>query len=544
MNKIRFIGLCFAALAALAACTPLAKVHEMKPRLAGPPGAAVELRKAEQLINEGNRVESRDPHTAMGDYLAAADSALARLQKSPGDHAALRDYDFALSRMFGVIGMRNVDAWSKPVQCGGYTLTYRKDARSLWNPVDFDFIPVDQLIVGGEAFRQTAASKGLGAPVVAVNRNGVADYRKRFLGSKHVYYCVTAVARFEGKRCVVSFEDPLAIDTVAVNGRTYPLAADYSAGPAMMLAKERPDKLGFVRLVLPGKYENTAHITRLQPFDPDKIPVLFVHGLQDTPATWAKMINTLESDPVLRKHYQYWLFSYPSGFAYPYSAMVLRRQLDAVHKAYPTAKRMVLVGHSMGGMISRLMITDSGNKIWEMYFKRTPEETHLPRADKQLLAGMLVFKARSEVSRVIFMSTPHRGSDLASNWIGRIASSIVRLPSDMLATGRDTLNMVVQDDPSAMKMRRMPNSIDTLSPNNRFVKFINTLPMANVPYHSIIGDRGRGDTPNSSDGVVAYWSSHLDGAQSECIVPSNHMSIRSPEGIAEVSRILKLNLKQ
>jgi hypothetical protein len=72
---------------------------------------------------------------------------------------------------------------------------------------------------------------------------------------------------------------------------------------------------------------------------------------------------------------------------------------------------------------------------------------------------------------------------------------------------------------------------------------MNTLPLPkDVPYHSIIGDRGRGDTPNSSDGVVAYWSSHVDAAKSEKIVPSSRSANQNPEGIAEVERILKQHL--
>jgi hypothetical protein len=69
---------------------------------------------------------------------------------------------------------------------------------------------------------------------------------------------------------------------------------------------------------------------------------------------------------------------------------------------------------------------------------------------------------------------------------------------------------------------------------------VNKLPIASgVPYHSIIGDRGKGDTPKSSDGVVPYWSSHLDGAQSELIVPSDHLALRNTEAIKEVERILR-----
>src|SRR5439155_20194320 len=84
-----------------------------------------------------------------------------------------------------------------------------------------------------------------------------------------------------------------------------------------------------------------------------------------------------------------------------------------------------------------------------------------------------------------------------------------------------------------------------LAPNDRFVLAVNKLPLTpGIPYDSIIGDRGRGNTPNSSDGVVPYWSSHLDGAQSELIVPSDHAAPRNPQAIAEVDRILKLELKK
>jgi hypothetical protein len=89
--------------------------------------------------------------------------------------------------------------------------------------------------------------------------------------------------------------------------------------------------------------------------------------------------------------------------------------------------------------------------------------------------------------------------------------------------------------------KRLPNSITGLKPSSPALPVINSVPIK-VPYHSIIGDRGRGDSPNSSDGVVAYWSSHLNSAQSECIVPGPHGSIQLPQTIAELDRILRLNI--
>jgi pimeloyl-ACP methyl ester carboxylesterase len=208
-------------------------------------------------------------------------------------------------------------------------------------------------------------------------------------------------------------------------------------------------------------------------------------------------------------------------------------------RAFPGEKQIVLVGHSMGGMICRLMVTDAGDKIWRAFFGTSPARTPLPADVRRQLEEICVFNHLPEVKRVVFICTPHRGSDLASNWIGRIGSSFVKKSRPLESTFASAKPLLVAD-PEARSLDRMPNSVDTLEPNDRFVEAVNKLPITpGIPYHSIIGDRGRGDTPNSSDGVVPYWSSHLDGAQSELIVPSNHAAPRNPEAIREVERILK-----
>jgi pimeloyl-ACP methyl ester carboxylesterase len=304
------------------------------------------------------------------------------------------------------------------------------------------------------------------------------------------------------------------------------------------MSKERPEKLGLIRFLQPGKYAETARLARLQAFDPNRIPVIFVHGLQDTPASWAPMINTLRDDPEIRRRYQFWVFSYPSGYPYPYSAALFRQELDAIARTFPNRQRVILIGHSMGGMISRLMVTDVGDKIWRERFGKSPAETNIPAESRKVLEASLIFNRRPEVRRVIFISSPHRGSVMASNWIGRIATKLVRTPL-FFATLPVRAIAEASSDSSVAQLKRIPNSIDTLSPNNPFVRSIDKFPVS-VPFHTIEGDRGRGDAPHSSDGVVPYWSSHLEGAQSELVVPSNHSAHQNPKAIAEVRRILKL----
>ena len=213
-----------------------------------------------------------------------------------------------------------------------------------------------------------------------------------------------------------------------------------------------------------------------------------------------------------------------------------------MQRQFPDHKNMVIIGHSMGSLISRLMITDAGDKLWIKAFGQPPSETKFTGRSRELLLDALVFSDRKEIDRAVFFSGPHRGSELASNWVGAIASRLVKMPS-LIADTRDVVLSAATADVAGLAMQNAPNSIGTLSPTNPFVVEINKLPIVpRVPYHSIIGDRGKGDTPDSSDGVVAYWSAHLEGAVSEKIVPSGHSSHQHPEGIAEARRILRLHL--
>jgi pimeloyl-ACP methyl ester carboxylesterase len=496
-----------------------------------------------QSIQRAQELHRAQPLVALEAYASAARGALRELERNPANLEARRSYNFAVAGLFGAIRAAKLDPWTRAVPVGAkkrLMLDGKKGSRPEHNPALYELVPVDELNFHGTFVNDHVTKDGIGAPLVAVGHRTQAEAAAAF-SPRAIYYSVTGVAEFEGSRCVLSIHDPLASETVQVEGRTYPLAANFTASLAMGLAEEKPQKLGLVRLLKPEEYADTARVSRMEPYNPNKAVVLVIHGLMDTPATWVPMLNALRGDKDIRANYQFWFYSYPSGYPYPYSALILRHELDAIERKYPLRRKMVVIGHSMGGCITRTLITNPGTELWLDGFGKPPEQTEMPEESKRLLKEALLFKARPEIGRVIFLSAPHRGSDLAKNWIGRFGAMLVRTPIRMLTVGK-TIREAMTPDPAALHLKRFPNSVDTLAPNNRFVVAMNKIPIApGIPYHSIVGDRGRGDTPDSSDSVVAYWSSHLEGAASERIVPSNHSTPRNSEAIAEVRRILKLN---
>src|SRR5215468_454927 len=482
---------------------------------------------------------------ALGHDLLAAKISYGVLERHPKNESAQSIYNFAVARVVQDVDRTNVEPWRHPVTIstdrGSYSLESPKPVDADHDPSRYDLFPTDALKIGGKFFQTYSTVSGLGAPIAVVGRTETRHFRQQYK-YRRVYAPITAIVRFSGRQAHLEFIDPLDTERITLNKHVFPLAADFHASTALLIARERPERLGLSRVLNPGAYADTAILCRLQPFDPARTPVIFVHGLQETGVSWAPMIDSLRDDPWIREHYQFWYFSYPSGYPYPYAAALFRQDLGGIKRAFPNHKRVVLIGHSMGGLICRLMVTDTGDKIWRDFFATPPAKTPLASDTRKLLEEALIFNHRPDVQRVIFISTPHRGSDLASNWIGRIGASLVRTPQLFTSTYAATKPLLIAD-PAARPLNRMPNSVDTLEPKDRFVEAVNKLPITpGIPYHSIIGDRGRGDTPNSSDGVVPYWSSHLDGAQSELIVNSDHGAQYNLQAIREVERILKENL--
>lgn len=533
----------FVAVALLAGCSsPYAVIVHKQPHLAEPRGPGA-LASAEERLAEALAEKHAHPLAALGDCLDGLALASRELQRNAGNPIAIRDYNFGISRIFQIVHDANLDPWTKPLSVpsanGDFVLTHEQDPRPEWNPALYEFTPADQFDLGGKYVTERTTRAGIGAAIVAVERETNKNARVDFAPSR-LFYSVSVIAQFEGRRCILKFKDPLASETIDFHGRTLPLAADFTVPLAVMLQQTDPKKYELSRVLNPERFAHTAAIERLQPYDPNKSIVLVIHGLMDSQATWTPMINTLRGDPAIRRNYQFWFYSYPSGYPYPYSAAILREELDRVEKRFPNRKPMVVIGHSMGGCISRLLLTDSGDQLWMKIFGRSPEEVPLSPHTREYFKDELFFRHRPEIGRVIFISSPLRGSNLATGWLGRIAAAIIREPEISTEASQEMLRVTSNIREDELKPKRRANSVDTLSPKSRFVNAINTIPMVSgVPYHSIIGDRGRADSPNSSDGIVPYWSSHMKGAVSEDIVPSNHSAHQNPKAIADVLHILK-----
>ena len=531
------------AVFACCGCAHLATVKKTEPRI---PPIAVSDEKLGYTTECLRRAERKEPIISLGDDLTAAKISLNVLKQRPNDSSALNIYNFSVARAVENVERANIQPWRLPAtvatEQGNYVLTSSRPVSPDHDPSRYDLIPADSLKIGGKFLTTRSTVAGIGAPLVAAGRTESPQSYRRY-GLHRIYAPVTALLEFEGHRINLKLIDPLASERVSVGNHNTRLAADFTAPVAVAMTREHPERLGFSRLLRPEKSADTGRLVRLQPYDSNRIPVILVHGLGDSLATWAPMVNTLRNDSEIRRRYQFWVFNYPTGYPYPYSAALFREQLDGVARTFPNHKGIVLVGHSMGGLISRLLVTDAGDRIWLDYFGKPPAKTVVPRESRKLLEESLVFNRRREIKRVIFISSPHRGSALASNWIGRIGTKLVKMPLLVASVSWSTFSEAIVPDPATAKLKRLPTSVDTLSPNDRFIREMNKFPIASdVPFHTIEGDRGRGDAPNSSDGVVPYWSSHLDGAQSELIVPSDHRAQRNAEAIQEVKRILKLNL--
>jgi pimeloyl-ACP methyl ester carboxylesterase len=474
------------------------------------------------------------------DYLQAAAMTAPLLGTDAQVTAARNTYNAACGEL--AVLLRNSEGgqlWNHPLTLAGNNSIYRvrlePAANAVWAPNYFTSLELEQQ-VKEKLIRKENIQEGVGGALVGVR---ALNPPEKFAPRRGITAPVTATLDFHGRDATLALRRPAKQPVASVEGKIRPLAANFSAPISYY---EPPANLFFVGIMgalRAAHYEKKTGLYFLQPYDPDRIPVVFVHGLISTPFTWVETINGLLADPEIRKRYQFWVFAYPTGNPVLYSALRLREELARVDQLYPNHKGYVLVGHSMGGLLSQAQVTNVTRADWEKTVGGPMMELFATLKPADLVAKATTFKANSRIKRVVFICTPHRGSKMASGGIGAFAIKLISLPVDLVTTMKSE---IPETTLRKINNGRLPNSVSNLAPKAPYLAVLNKQSIQ-APYHSIIGNRGKpGPVADSSDGVVPYWSSHLDGAQSECIVPGPHGSCELPQTIAELDRILRLHI--
>jgi triacylglycerol esterase/lipase EstA (alpha/beta hydrolase family) len=338
-------------------------------------------------------------------------------------------------------------------------------------------------------------------------------------------------------------------NSIKLGRSIYPLVINPTASTSMLVHRaRRVAQSGLTNLLHPD-VRAKGEIVLTAPYDPGKIPILLVHGLQSTPITFLKLMAALESDPQISRRFQFWHFYYSTGTPILLNALRLREQVErTVHIVDPddndfATHRIVVVGHSMGGLLAHTLVSSSGDQLWKSLFVVPPEQLRGNPDTIRLLQRMLSFRRNPRVVRAIFISTPHRGSAMADSWIGGLGKSLIRLPNELQTAFSEIADQNADlRTPEAAVFYKQLNftSVHTLSPHDPVLLALARLPIA-VPFHNIIGQKHNGA---ESDGVVRYASSHLEGASSELIVRSGHNAFNNPDAQNEVIRILRREFRQ
>lgn len=470
-------------------------------------------------------------------------AAVAAPQLGSGTQASLaRDtYNTAAAEL--TVLLRSADdgaLWNRPLTLTAHGSTYRlrlapSVGKGLWAPDTFTaFTPASE--VNQKNIDKRNRTDGVGGALVGIRKEMP---RQPFAPRVGITAPVTATLDFRGRDVTLTLRDPGEQPAARVAGTVRPLAADFSA-PLAYYPTVNETWLGLMGAIRVSHYMGSTGLYFLQPYNPDRIPLIFVHGLISTPQMWRNVINEIETDPELRGRFQYWVFAYPTGNPFPYSALRLREELGKVRQIYGWPHGFVLISHSMGGLLAQMQATTLTREDWHRTIGKPADELFARLPSDSLIHRALIFDANPDVRRIVFICTPHRGSDMAVGSVGEIGMRLIALPANLASTITKSVGNTVAI--ATGNPRRIPNSVTSLSPKNPSLKTMNSVPIR-APHHTILGDRGRGDSPNSSDGVVAYWSSHLDSAQSEKIVPGPHGSCELPQTIEELKRILHLHLK-
>jgi pimeloyl-ACP methyl ester carboxylesterase len=476
----------------------------------------------------------------------------------PRIRAAMDIYNRALAEGLTVPGTRTIDLRERAVGLpfGVLDITVAEGALRYAGQEMKDLTSLAGLETRG--LRNRYRHRGIGAPVAASMDRTDPTSAARWLGP-YTKVPLTMLLRLDQAGAaserlsgVVELHRVEESAETVIAGETIPLESDRTAALAYQLADSPVwdiEIAGFRRGdLLLGSPRPGGQLFMLHPCQPDRIPIVFVHGTASSPARWAEMVNEFQNDPELGRRYQFWFFVYNTGNPVAYSAMQLRDALQDVMRtvdpvgAHPALQRMVVIGHSQGGLLTKMTAVRSGSRFWDAISSVPFQKAELAPETRELLAKGLFVEPLPFVRRLVFIATPHRGSILAGGFVTKMIRRLVHLPGRVAGLGADIVRL--QAAGALRRIAYVPTSVDNMSAGNPFLESLRELPIVDgVRAHSIIAVKGDGPPEEGNDGVVAYQSAYLEGLDSTLVVRSPHSTQGTPATIEEVRRILYLELE-
>ena len=384
--------------------------------------------------------------------------------------------------------------------------------------------------------------RGIGAPLAASVAKSGQQSVDRWIAPR-AKVPVTALLRFSDPvpgtqggemHATIELYDDVETAAIQIGENSVPLESETTAALAYQLEGAPVWDFEFAGF-RKGDFSLTSrndNLFMLHPYHPGRIPVVFVHGTASSPARWAEMANELMNDPVLAQRYQLWFYIYNTGNPVAYSAMGLRESLQRAVQDLdpqgedPTMRQMVVIGHSQGGLLTKMTVVNSGTRFWDARSKVPFEQVQLSADTKDVLRRSVFVEPLPSVTTVVFICTPHRGSFVAEGFFGKIGRRLVSLPGTLT---KMSVDLVKLNPGAAAQTFTLPTAIDNMNGSDPFIKTLSALPIApGVDAHSIIAVKGMGPPEEGDDGVVRYSSAHIDGVASELIVRSSHSAQAAP----------------
>lgn len=412
---------------------------------------------------------------------------------------------------------------------------------------------------------------GLGVPLIAVRKKQEASQPYEKYYPPDLTMPMTAFIHFlpprmdsnsgpreNYHRAELMLYDPLERAQVRAESMVVPLESDFTTPLAYALNDPLLNKgiLATVSLLDPNYVPESHGLFMLEPYDPKKIPVVMSHGLWSTPAMWVHMFNDLRANREIHQNYQFWFYSYPTGQPFWISAQQMRRdlaevrqQLDPFHQS-ESLNQMVLVGHSMGGLISLLQTVDSSDHFWRLISDHPIDALEGEPAAIESLRSTFFFQPNPGVDRVITIATPLRGSEFANRATRWVGQRLIQLP-DIVT--RD-FKQIASRNKNKLKndMLVTTTSVDSLAPGNPVFEAIAISDQLDgVKTNNIIGrvpnkfrlTSTSQDDEYAGDGVVSVESALNHNAESQVYIPEEHTRLpQHPSCIYEVQRVLLKNL--